>query len=119
MITHGDTEKEWTQVREGCGKECRARDEEAKEGNFAEGAWRQGRQGEEQEAGDRDWIVGGAGEGREGAIEAEVERKAQDERSQEDRRQKKADVETDIEANVEADVEAEVEVSRQDGIDGL
>jgi hypothetical protein len=111
MITHGDTQKEWTQVREGCGKERRARDEEAKEGNVAEGAWWEGRQGEEQEAGDRDWIVGGAEEGRQGTIEAEIERKAQDERSQEDWRQKEEDVETDV--------EAEVVESRRDRIDRL
>jgi hypothetical protein len=97
MITHGNTEKEWTQVRQVCGEACRACDEEAKEGNVAAGAWWKGRQGHEQEAGDRDWTFGGAQKGREGSVEAEVERRAQEgEWTQEDGRSKEAGVEAKV-----------------------
>ena len=79
------------------GKACRARDEEAKEGNVAAGAWWKGRQGEEQEAGDRDRTFGGAKEGREGSIEAEIERRTQEnERTQEDRRSEEAGIEAEV-----------------------
>jgi hypothetical protein len=100
MITHGHTKEEWTQVRTGCGKERRARNEEEKEGILAEGTWWKGRQGEEQEAGDCDWTVGGSKEGCEGSIEAEVERRAQEDGwTKEDGRQEEADIEAEVAAH--------------------
>ena len=97
MITHGDTEKEWTQVRQGCGKASRARNEEAEKGNVAEWAWWEGGQGEEQEAGNCDRTFGGPQERREGAVEAEIERRAKEERwSKEDGWQKEASLETEV-----------------------
>ena len=97
MITHGHAKEEWTQVWTGCGKECRARNEEEKEGIVAEGAWWKGRQGEEQEAGDRDRTFGGAKEGREGSVKAEIERRTQEDgRTEEDRRQEEADIEAKV-----------------------
>jgi hypothetical protein len=78
IITHGNAKEEHTEIRKGCEQACRERDEKAEEGNAAKWARWKGRQGEEQEAGDRDWIVGSAQEGSEGAIEAEVERWAQE-----------------------------------------
>jgi hypothetical protein len=74
IITHGNPEEKHAEIWKGCeqaGREC---DEEAQEGNVAKRTRWKGRQGNEQEASDRDWIVGGAREGRKGSEEAEVER---------------------------------------------
>jgi hypothetical protein len=107
MITHGDPKKEWAQVWEGCGKACRACDEEEEEGNLAAGAWWKGRQGEEQEAGDCDRTFRGAQGRREGPIEAEVEPRAQEDGSQEDGWPQ------EDRWSEEADIEAEVDVHQQ------
>jgi hypothetical protein len=97
MITHGNTEKEWAQIWQVCGQACRACDEEAEEGNVAAGAWWKRGQGKEQEAGDRDRTFGGAQEGREGSIEAEIERRTQAiQWSQEDGWPKEAGVEAKV-----------------------
>src|SRR5687768_17816186 len=56
--------RSWTEVRS-CGEqECRQRDAAQEEGDAEERAGRQGRDGEEPQAGDRDRIVGGTKEGR-------------------------------------------------------
>jgi hypothetical protein len=67
---HGSQEEEgWPQVRKSGVEEGRRRDEEAEEGHAQVGPlWTQG---EEQEAGDRDRLVGGSTLGGKGAEEEE------------------------------------------------
>jgi hypothetical protein len=102
MITHGDPKKEWAQVWEGSGKECRACDEKKEEGILAKGAWWEGRQGEEQEAGDCDWAFRGAQERRESPVEAEVEPRAQEDGwPQEDRGSKEAGIEAEVDGQLQ------------------
>jgi hypothetical protein len=78
MITHGNAEEEHAkkidraQVREGRWQERGERDEEARERHAAERERRERWEGDEQKAGDRHRTFGGAQEGREGAVEAEV-----------------------------------------------
>jgi hypothetical protein len=78
MIIHGYAEEEWAQVREGRRSASRACDEEAEAGHVSELTWWKGRTGEEQKAGNRDRLVGGAKEWGESSCEEEVERRAQE-----------------------------------------
>src|SRR5688572_6147969 len=78
-MDHGDeAEIRQPALRKVGGQARRERDEAAEEGNAQAGPRRQGRQGEEPRAGNRDRALGGARERREGAAEAVVEEDEQE-----------------------------------------